>query len=129
MMKIAFIGLGNMGAPMASNLLKSGNRVLGFDLSAESARIAASRGIPLAKDPKAAVDGAEVVVTMLPSGKHVRMVWSGLLPLVSWWRAAKTHPLNANNQRCSCKTPLSLWPWNGTKSKLPRGLNGMQRMF
>lgn len=72
-----------MGAPMASNLLKSGNRVLGFDLSAESARIAASRGIPLAKDPKAAVEGAEVVVTMLPSGKHVRMVWSGLLPLVA----------------------------------------------
>ena len=83
MTTIAFIGLGNMGAPMASNLLKSGNRVLGFDLSPESARIAASRGIPLAKDPKAAVEGADIVVTMLPSGKHVRMVWSGLLPLVA----------------------------------------------
>ena len=79
---IAFIGLGNMGAPMASNLLKSGNRLVGFDLSAESVKLAAARGIPVAKDPKSAVEGADVVITMLPSGKHVRMVWSGLLPLV-----------------------------------------------
>ena len=82
MASIAFIGLGNMGAPMASNLLKSGNRLFGFDLSPESARAAAGRGIPLAKDPKSAVDGAEIVITMLPSGRHVRMVWAGLLPLV-----------------------------------------------
>ena len=82
MATIAFIGLGNMGAPMASNLLKSGFRVMGFDLSAESAKQAASRGIPVAKDPKSALDGADIVITMLPSGKHVRMVWAGLLPLV-----------------------------------------------
>ena len=82
MTTIAFIGLGNMGAPMASNLLKAGNRLLGFDLSAESAKAAQGRGIPVAKDPKSAVDGADIVITMLPSGKHVRMVWSGLLPFV-----------------------------------------------
>ncbi len=82
MATVAFIGLGNMGAPMASNLIKAGHKVTGFDLSAASAKQAIARGIPVAKDPKTAVEGAEIVITMLPSGKHVRMVWSGLIPLV-----------------------------------------------
>ncbi len=68
---------------MASNLLKSGHRIQGFDLSPASAKLAAARGIPMAKDPKAAIEGAEIVITMLPTGKHVRMVWSGLLPLAA----------------------------------------------
>ncbi len=83
MTTVAFIGLGNMGTPMAANLVKAGHRVVGFDLSASSAKAAAARGVPVAKDPKSAVEGAEVVITMLPSGKHVRMVWAGLLPLVA----------------------------------------------
>ncbi len=82
MYNIAFIGLGNMGAPMAVNLIKSGHKVLGFDLSAARSQQALSRGIPIAKDPKSAVEGADIVITMLPTGKHVRMVWSGLCPLV-----------------------------------------------
>lgn len=71
-----------MGAPMAVNLIKSGHKVLGFDLSAARSQQALSRGIPIAKDPKSAVEGADIVITMLPTGKHVRMVWSGLCPLV-----------------------------------------------
>ncbi len=81
MSRIAFIGLGNMGAPMALNLVKSGYKVLGFDLSSARSQQAHARGIPVARDPKSAIEGADIVITMLPTGKHVRMVWSGLCPL------------------------------------------------
>ncbi len=81
MSNIAFIGLGNMGAPMAMNLVKAGHKVLGFDLSVTRAQQALARGIPIAKDPKSAVEGANIVITMLPTGKHVRMVWNGLCAL------------------------------------------------
>ena len=81
MSNIAFIGLGNMGAPMAMNLVKAGHRVLGFDLSPARSQQALARGIPTAKDPKSVIEGAEIVITMLPTGKHVRMVWTGLCSL------------------------------------------------
>ena len=72
--KIAFIGLGNMGGPMAANLLKAGHQVAGFDLSAEAmAAFAGTRAGSVAE----AIKGAEVVVTMLPAGQHVRAVCLG----------------------------------------------------
>ena len=77
MSRIGFIGLGNMGGPMAANLVKAGHAVRGFDLS-ETA-VAAFReagGEPVASAAEAA-EGAEVVVTMLPAGKHVRQVYLG----------------------------------------------------
>ncbi|MBY0358223.1 MAG: 3-hydroxyisobutyrate dehydrogenase [Candidatus Obscuribacterales bacterium] len=71
MSKIAFIGLGNMGGPMAVNLVKSNHDVTGFDLSKEAMLSFERAGGKTATTAIEACDGADVVVTMLPSGKHV----------------------------------------------------------
>ncbi len=71
MTTIAFIGLGNMGGPMAANLIKAGHQVLGFDLSAAAIEGAMARGVTVVSSAKAAVADADVVITMLPSGMHV----------------------------------------------------------
>jgi 3-hydroxyisobutyrate dehydrogenase len=80
MTTIAFIGLGNMGGPMAANLVKAGHAVTGFDLSDASRAEAASAGVSIAATAQAAVAGANVIVTMLPAGKHVRAVWAEIAP-------------------------------------------------
>ena len=75
MSRIAFIGLGNMGGGMAANLVRAGHAVRAYDLSAdalERARDAGCRGERSAAD---AVADAEIVVTMLPAGRHVRAVY------------------------------------------------------
>ena len=77
MSTIAFIGLGNMGLPMVRNLVKAGFRVQGFDLSATALEaLAAAGGIPCA-DAAATLEGADVVVTMLPDSRHVKALWLG----------------------------------------------------
>jgi 3-hydroxyisobutyrate dehydrogenase len=76
MATIAFIGLGNMGGPMAANLLKAGQKVIAFDLVAASRDQAKRDGATIAESAVAAVKGADVVVTMLPAGKHVLSVWN-----------------------------------------------------
>jgi 3-hydroxyisobutyrate dehydrogenase len=81
MTTIAFIGLGNMGGPMAANLVKAGHGVTGFDLSAASLTAAKEAGVATAKSATAAVKDADIVITMLPAGKHVRTVWTELLPV------------------------------------------------
>jgi len=73
-MKIGFIGLGHMGAPMALNLLKAGHTVSVFDLSSSAMETLAQAGARYAVSPKDAAMGAEVVVTMLPAAAHVRSV-------------------------------------------------------
>jgi 3-hydroxyisobutyrate dehydrogenase len=80
MPNIGFIGLGNMGAPMAANLVKSGDSVVGFDVVAAARQESAQSGIEIAQSPKACVEKADVIVTMLPAGEHVRSVWSEVLP-------------------------------------------------
>ena len=77
--RIAFIGLGNMGGPMAANLVKAGREVSGFDLSPESRQSAAANGIAIAGSAVEAVAGAGIVVTMLPAGRHVLSVWEELV--------------------------------------------------
>jgi 3-hydroxyisobutyrate dehydrogenase len=72
---IAFIGLGNMGAPMAANLVKAGHRVVGYDVNATAVQALASVGVQSAQSAAEAVRGADVVITMLPAGEHVREVW------------------------------------------------------
>ena len=74
---IGFIGLGNMGGPMAANLIKAGHQVKGFDLSPEALDLARQAGIEASDDLPAAVAGADVVITMLPAGKHVKAVYCG----------------------------------------------------
>jgi 3-hydroxyisobutyrate dehydrogenase len=75
MARIGFIGLGNMGLPMAASLVRAGHAVQGFDLSAAALERAAERGLAKATDIAAAAAGAEVVVTMLPEGRHVRSTY------------------------------------------------------
>jgi 3-hydroxyisobutyrate dehydrogenase len=69
--RIAFIGLGNMGGPMAANLVKAGHTVMGFDFVPAALDHARERGVTIASSGAEAVSGAEVVITMLPAGKHV----------------------------------------------------------
>src|SRR6266478_4592978 len=80
MANIAFIGLGNMGGPMAANLVKASHKVTGFDLVEASRHQAKADGAGIADSAAAAVKGADVVITMLPAGKHVLSVWSEILP-------------------------------------------------
>jgi 3-hydroxyisobutyrate dehydrogenase len=80
MSKIAFLGLGNMGAPMAANLVKAGHSVVGFDLVEGAKTAAAASGVTIAANAREAVDGAEAVVTMLPAGRHVLAAHADFLP-------------------------------------------------
>lgn len=75
MATIAFIGLGNMGLPMAKNLLKGGHKVLGVDLAAANIAAANEAGIDTSKSAGDAAAVADVVVSMLPAGGHVRAVY------------------------------------------------------
>jgi len=83
MATIAFIGLGNMGGPMAANLVKAGHRVVAFDLVAASRDQAKSDGAAIAESSVSSVKGAEVVITMLPAGKHVLGVWNEVVPAMA----------------------------------------------
>ncbi len=75
MAKIAFIGLGNMGGPMAANLLKAQHQVVAFDLSDAALSAAVEKGATRAASIAEAVKNADVVISMLPAGKHVRDVY------------------------------------------------------
>ena len=78
MARIGFIGLGNMGLPMAQNLLKAGHAVAGFDLNAGGKRDAdGERRHRGANSAAEACRDAEIVITMLPAGEHVRDVYLG----------------------------------------------------
>ncbi|MGV8918162.1 MAG: 3-hydroxyisobutyrate dehydrogenase [Pseudomonas sp.] len=74
-MKIAFIGLGNMGAPMARNLIKAGHSLNLFDLNKTVLAELAELGANVSASPKDAAQGTELVITMLPAAAHVRSVY------------------------------------------------------
>lgn len=77
MAKIGFIGLGNMGLPMARNLLKAGHQVTGFDLAEAACAALEAGGGMRAPSANAAAAGAQVAITALPAAKHVRGVYTG----------------------------------------------------
>jgi len=77
---IGFIGLGNMGGPMAANLVKSGGHVLGFDLAPASREAASRDGVQIVASAGSTVEGADIVITMLPAGEHVLSVWNDIAP-------------------------------------------------
>jgi len=80
MSSIGFIGLGNMGLPMAGNLVKKGHEVKGFDLVSANVEKALARGVKKAASATDAAKGVDALVTMLPAGKDTLAVWgSGLL--------------------------------------------------
>ena len=75
--RVAFIGLGNMGGPMAVNLHRAGCAVSAFDLSADALAKVQAEGVAAAASAHAAVQGAQVVVSMLPASRHVEALYLG----------------------------------------------------
>ena len=120
MAKIAVIGLGNMGLPMAGNLVKKGHEVCGFDLVRENMGQAASRGVTGRKSTTDAATDVDIVVTMLPAGKHVLEVYgSGMLKAakpgtlfvdsstIDVASARGAHKLAADSKMLSLDAPVS----------------------
>lgn len=119
MTNIAFIGLGNMGNPMAANLVKAGLNVTGFDLVADNLSQAEEHGLAIASDAAAAVDGADVVITMLPAGAHVISVYEDVLPqakpgalfidssTIDVDSARRAHDMASNANMLSVDAPVS----------------------
>lgn len=79
MAHIAFIGLGHMGAPMATNLVKAGYQIKGFDIVPKLRDMAACTGVNVCYSAEEAVTGASMVITMLPAGEHVISVYDAVL--------------------------------------------------
>ncbi|GHA83977.1 3-hydroxyisobutyrate dehydrogenase [Modicisalibacter luteus] len=92
-MRIAFIGLGNMGAPMASNLLKAGHEVTVFDLVEPAMQQLVSEGAKASGSAVEATRQAEVIVSMLPAGIHVRELYLGQEGQAGLLEAFDTQPL------------------------------------
>ena len=119
MANIAFIGLGNMGGPMAANLVKGGHKVVAFDLVEASRNQARADGAAIADSAAAAVKGADTVITMLPAGKHVLSVWNEVVPVMTKGTliidcstidvesAKQAHALAARNGIASVDAPVS----------------------
>lgn len=96
MTTIAFLGLGNMGAPMSANLVGAGHVVRGFDPAPTAASGAAAHGVAVFRSAPEAVAEADVVITMLPTGEVVRRCYTDVPPRV--------------RQRCSSTAPRSRSP-------------------
>ena len=77
MTRIGFIGVGTMGLPMATNLVKKGFAVTAFDLNTEAVMAAVAAGMTAAASAAEAVAGADLVITMLPSSSHVEAAYTG----------------------------------------------------
>ncbi|MFL6791797.1 MAG: 3-hydroxyisobutyrate dehydrogenase, partial [Bradyrhizobium sp.] len=119
MASIAFIGLGNMGGPMAANLVKAGHKVIAFDLVAASRDQAKADGAAIAESSVAAVKGADIAITMLPAGKHVLSVWTDVVPsmkkgaliidcsTIDVESARQAHTLAAKHGMASVDAPVS----------------------
>ena len=75
MTKIAFIGLGNMGGPMAKNLVSAGYQVTGFDLIETAIYDAKESGIKISKNAASAAVDAEILISMLPASQHVESIY------------------------------------------------------
>ncbi|TIL43523.1 3-hydroxyisobutyrate dehydrogenase [Mesorhizobium sp.] len=119
MTTIAFIGLGNMGNPMAANLVKAGYAVHGFDLIPENLANAKEHGVVVIANAVAAVKEADVVITMLPAGKHVLSVYEDIVPkakkgalfidssTIDVESARKAHAIAARHKLLSIDAPVS----------------------
>ena len=79
-MRMGFVGVGNMGAPMARNLLKAGHELCVYDINAAAAEALAGAGARAAASVAETADGTACVISMLPAGAHVRAVTDALLP-------------------------------------------------
>jgi len=119
MTTIAFIGLGNMGNPMAANLVKAGHTVHGFDLVPENLTTARDNGVVVMASAIAAIKDTEVVITMLPAGKHVLSVYEDIASkagqgtlfidssTIDVESARKAHAIAAKHKLLSIDAPVS----------------------
>ena len=141
MPKIGFIGLGNMGGPMAANLVKAGEHVLGFDLVAASRDSAAASGVQIAGNARSAVENADIVITMLPAGQHVLAVWKEILPVanqgalfidcstIDVTSAREAHKLAAAQGIATLDAPVSGGVGGATAATLTFMVGGSQHAF
>ncbi len=141
MTTIAFIGLGNMGNPMAANLVKAGHTVQGFDLMADNLATAEKNGVKVMPDARAALDGADVVVTMLPAGKHVLAVYEDICPAakkgallvdsstIDVASARKAHEIAAEHGLLSLDAPVSGGVGGAEAGTLTFMVGGSQEAF
>ena len=100
MATVGFIGLGNMGGPMATNLVQAGHAVTVFDLVAESCAQLRDAGAQVADSAFVAAEGVEYVISMLPAGKHVASVYLG----TGDGEAGLLDQLNASTTVLDCST-------------------------
>jgi 3-hydroxyisobutyrate dehydrogenase len=141
MSKIGFIGLGNMGGPMAANLVKAGEHVLGFDVVPESREASAKDGVQIVANAKSAMEDADVVVTMLPAGEHVLSVWNEIVPharqgtlfidcsTIDVTTARKAHSLAAASGIATLDAPVSGGVGGAKAATLTFMVGGTQHAF
>ena len=141
MAKIGFIGLGNMGAPMAANLVKAGEHVHGFDVVAGLRDASAGNGIDIAANARSAIENAEIVITMLPAGHHVLSVWKDILPAANQGAlfidcstidvasAREAHKLAAQQGIATLDAPVSGGVGGATAATLTFMVGGSQHAF
>jgi 3-hydroxyisobutyrate dehydrogenase len=141
MTTIAFIGLGNMGNPMAANLVKAGHAVQGFDLMPENLAKARENGVTVMANAGAVVKDAEVVITMLPAGKHVVSVYEDIAPklpehtllidssTIDIESARKAHGIAARHNLLSVDAPVSGGTGGATAGTLTFMAGGSKEAF
>jgi 3-hydroxyisobutyrate dehydrogenase len=141
MTTIAFIGLGNMGNPMAANLVKAGHSVLGFDLVPENLKVAKEHGVTVMASAPAAVKEAEVVITMLPAGRHVLSVYEDIAPkaaknalfidssTIDVDSARKAHAIAQKHGHASIDAPVSGGTGGATAGTLTFMAGGAKEAF
>ena len=151
MANIGFIGLGNMGGPMAANLIKAGEHVRGFDLVPASREASARDGVQIVANAKSCVENADIVISMLPAGEHVLSVWREVLAdanqgalfidcsTIDVASARKAHALAAERGIAALDAPVSggvggakgatlTFMVGGTKHAFERGKPILERM-
>ena len=141
MTTIAFIGLGNMGNPMAANLIKAGHSVYGFDLMPANLSTAKDNGVTVMASAAAAVKDADVVVTMLPAGKHGLSVHEAIAPkanagalfidcsTIDVESARKAHAVAAKHGLLSIDAPVSGGTGGATAGTLTFMAGGEEQAF
>jgi len=141
MANIAFIGLGNMGGPMAANLVKAGHKVVAFDLVEASRNQAETDGATIAASAAASVKDADTVITMLPAGKHVLSVWNEVIPsmkkaaliidcsTIDVESAKQAHALAAKHGMPSVDAPVSGGTGGARAATLTFMCGGAERAF
>jgi len=141
MATIAFIGLGNMGGPMAANLVKAGHRVIGFDLLPAHLEEAKANGLEIAASAAEAASNVDAIITMLPAGKHVLSVYEDIAPkarkdslfidssTIDVDSARKAHEITAHHGHLSVDAPVSGGTGGATAGTLTFMAGGSDNAF